>query len=91
MVKGKTSTGFEFEYDPKAFDDMEFLDMLVEAEKGEDADSIRAYSMLVLKLLGKAQRKRLYDHLRTEAGRVPIEAVKNEIAEIMAYNPEGKN
>ena len=91
MVKGKTTSGFEFQYDPKIFDDMEFLDMLVEAENGNDAESIRAYSTLVFKLLGKEQRKKLYDSLRVEDGRVPIEAVKKEIAEIMAYSPEGKN
>lgn len=86
MISGKTSTGFEFSIDEVSLDNMEFVDALAEASK----DVIK-YSDVVVLLLGKEQRTKLYDHVRTEEGRVPVEAVVNEINEIMETSAETKN
>lgn len=83
MRTGKTSTGFEFEIDEQKLDDMEFLDALAEV----DENSL-ALSKIIKIMLGDEQRKKLYDHLRTDEGRVPIKAVSGEIAEIMKLSQE---
>ena len=50
-----------------------------------------AMSRLVVKLLGKDGKKRLYDHLRTEDGRVPASAVESAIMELFQSINAGKN
>ena len=42
-------------------------------------------------LLGKDGKKRLYDHLRTEDGRVPASAVESAIMELFQSINAGKN
>lgn len=91
MIKGKTNSGFEFEYDEQALNDMEFLDAVVESESGDASAILKAQSFMVIKLLGKDQRKRLYDHVRTADGRVPVEAIEQELTEMMAAGDPGKN
>ena len=71
MVKGKTSTGFEFEIDEQKLDDMEFMDALAEVDENP-----LKFSKVMKMMLGEEQRQRLYDHLRNEDGRVPIEAAR---------------
>lgn len=83
MLRGKTESGFEFEINEAELNDMEFLDAL--AETGED---VLAFSKVCTMLLGKDQKKALYDHLRDENGRVPIEAMRKEIEEIMVSSGE---
>lgn len=92
MIKtGKLSNGFKFEVDSGVFDDCELLDALA----GCEADPL-SLSAVSLKVLGKDQRQRLYDHLRDkETGRVPVKATYEAIGEIMEIaaqeDEEGKN
>ena len=88
MIKGKTSGGFEFEIDGGVLEDMEFVDAL--AETGND--NPLAFSNVCAMLFGKEQRKRLYDFLRGDDGRVHITAVSDCIREVMdAIGDAGKN
>lgn len=86
MLTGRTSTGFEFSIDEEELNNMEFVDALAEA-----VDDTLQYSKVVKLLLGADQRKALYDHVRTESGRVPIEAIVDEVNEIMESSAELKN
>lgn len=79
MIKGRTTSGFEFEIDENAADNMELVDALAEAAD----DDLLAISTVGKLLLGKELRKKLYDHIRTEDGRVPTKAAVNEFMEIM--------
>lgn len=45
--------------------------------------SANAYMGVVERLIGKEGKERLYDHLRTEDGRVPIEAFGRELGDII--------
>lgn len=88
MRKGTLENGFEFEINEEALDDMELLDAMAEAESGDPLQMSR----VMLKVLGKPQRDSLYEHLRNESGRVPIEAAMNALVEIMnSAGEEGKN
>lgn len=79
MVKGKTKTGFKFEFDELKLDDMEFIEMVAGVE-----DDVTLLPKLLNLVLGKEQKQKLYDHLRTEDGRVPTQAVSEAMEEIFA-------
>lgn len=88
MISGKTSSGFEFELPENVINNMELVDALAESS---DTDML-SVSRVVRLLLDKDQRQRLYDHVRAEDGRVPIDAVSEEVAEIFqAFSQPGKN
>ena len=86
MITGKTKRGFEYAIDEADINNMEFLDALSGAN---DGDPLQASKVLRL-LLGDKQRKALYDSLRDEKGRVPIDAVMEEVKDILA-NDGAKN
>lgn len=88
MKKGKTESGFKYEIDEKVLDDMELIDAMA-ASQGDDPTQI---STVVVKIFGVDQRKKLYDHVRTEDGRVPVTEVANIITEIInSLGEDGKN
>lgn len=86
-IKGKTNSGFEFEIDALALDDMELIDAVAETMDGNPL----AFSKVCNKLFDADQKKRLYEHLRKN-GRVPFEAISAEITDIFtALGDTGKN
>ena len=87
-MKGELKSGFTFDVDPAILDDMELIDALAKVA-GEDPTAI---SLVVQKIFGEDQRKALYDSVRTDDGRVPIQSVVNAITEIFeALGDAGKN
>ena len=87
-MKGELKNGFKFDVDPEILDDMELIDALAKVQ-GEDATAI---SVVVQKIFGEDQRQALYDSVRTENGRVPIQSVVNAVVEIFeALGEAGKN
>ena len=84
-VKGKTKTGFEFEIDSAAID-MELLDDLSEMQ-----ENLAITGRVLNRLLGKEQKKALYDHIRDESGHVPIESASAELIDLFAGLENGKN
>ena len=88
MKKGKTKSGFSYAIDENILDDMELIDAMAMAQ-GEDPTQI---STVVLKIFGEDQRKKLYDHVRTKDGRVPVNDVAEIITEIIeSMGDDGKN
>lgn len=87
MITAKTESGFSIELEEGALDNMEVLDALSDLDEGNPL----AMSRLVVKLLGKDGKKRLYDHLRTEDDRVPASAVESAIMELFQSINDGKN
>ena len=85
-MKGKTSTGFEFDIEDERLDDMELVDIMAEIDENP-----LLMPKLCKMLLGEEQKKRLYDHLRSEDGRVPIETTTNAIQEIFNSPGDLKN
>lgn len=73
----RTSSGFEINIDLSRFDNAELLDALSDMNAGDAL----AVSRVLTFILGK-DKKRLYDHLREEDGRVPIEKLNKEIEDI---------
>lgn len=85
--KIKLENGFECTINTDVLDDMEFVDLLADTE--DDPLKIGRVAMM---LLGKEQKKNLYDHLRTEDGRVPVTSMNDAIEKIFnALGDEAKN
>lgn len=73
----KTNTGFEADIDDSCLDDMELFEAVADLQSG----NVLAISTVIKKLCGE-HKKALYDHCRLESGRVPTQAVTEEITEI---------
>lgn len=86
-MKGKTTSGFEYELDESALDDYELLEELCELDEGDTSKIISVLN----RLLGNEQKERLKEHLRMENGRVPASKMMLEIGEIFNSVKEGKN
>lgn len=78
MIKGKTKSGFEFEVDKEAFSDAEFIESF---HTMRTSDEMEVFHLVEI-VLGKDQKKRLYDHVRNEKGRVPTSALTDELNDI---------
>ena len=81
-MKGKTSSGFEYELDEAALDDYELLEDLCEM----DAGNVAKMSSMLNRLIGTEQKERLKEH-----GRVPMSKMMIEIEEIFKNAKAGKN
>jgi hypothetical protein len=86
MMQGKTESGFAFEIDEAALDDMELVDDLVEMSRGNNA----ALLSVLERLLGKEQKKRLYEHERGENGRVSKAKIMQDVTDIFVAIDPGK-
>lgn len=85
---GTTPSGFAFTVPASALNNMELMDMIADVE-GERPELM---GKLLAMLLGKEQRAKLYDHLRTESGIVPLTAVLQEVTAIFeTIGSAGKN
>ena len=79
MLTGKTKTGFEFEIDDEAKDDMEFLEALVDFTKGNKT----RFPDLINMFFGEEQKQKLYEHCRSESGRVLASKVELELMGVL--------
>lgn len=73
----QTKTGFEMEIDDSCIDDMELFEAITDLQDG----NTMAIPTVVRKICG-VNKKALYDHCRTEDGRVPMQAISDEINDI---------
>lgn len=87
MLTGTTGTGFEYQIPEENLDNMELLDALADADAGKLLAISRACNLL----LGADQKKKLYDHCRTEKGNVPLTAIRDELLSIISGSEDGKN
>ncbi len=86
MISGQTESGFKYKISKEVLDDMEIIDLLDSIDEGEVQNITKAAD----KILGKEQRKALYDHIRTEDGRVPVGKFSEEFFSILS-NEKLKN
>ncbi len=85
MVKGTTRSGFAFEVAEDIANDMELFEALSDLDGGD----MRAMVPVCRIVLGE-QKKALYEHLRTLHGKVPVDKVTEEIADIIEALKDGK-
>lgn len=87
MIRGKTSSGFEYELEDDVFDDYELLEILRKIDKGESGCIVDMVDML----LGSKQKQCLKEHIRKENGKVSASKMLEEVMEIFQKEKEGKN
>lgn len=83
-----TSSGFSCKLDLMRLDNMELFEEIAEFQK---SSNVVALSRALAMVLGDEAKKVLYEHLRTEDGRVPIEDLGRELTEILKGVNAGKN
>ena len=87
MITASTKDGFAVELDEEVMNNAELLDAMADVQSSD----VLALGRAVRLLIGKENAKKLYDHLRTEDGRVPIEALSNAFGELVGSFSAGKN
>lgn len=78
MLKGKTKTGFEYEFDENLFKDYELVELLAEVD-----DNPLVLPQIFKKLIGDRVND-LKDHVRDENGVVDIEKMVTEFEDIIS-------
>lgn len=86
MIKGKTTSGFEYEISKARLENYELIEALSEVDENP-----LVLPKTVNLLLGKEQANELKDHLRDDEGLVSTEKLTNEIMEIFQNQSETKN
>ena len=84
MVRGVTRSGFEFEVAEDIANNMELFEALCDLDDGDMSKIVPGCRIM----LGD-QKQALYEHLRTD-GRVPIDKVTEEVADILNAVKNGK-
>lgn len=87
MIAGRTKSGFEFQLDENAMDNMELIEDLVAVDQGD----IASLPKVLVTLLGPETKDALYEHVRLEDGRVPIGLLAEEVKQIFSASKEIKN
>lgn len=89
MIKGTTSTGFEFEVHEKIGNDWKVVKAITALEKSEgDIQMMDAYVDLICRVLGPDGEDRLCDHLEAIYGYVPTDVVESTVSEIFEIAKE---
>lgn len=83
MIKGKTSSGFDFEISKDVKNDYELIENL-----GQLEDNPLILGKIVTQILGKEQTSKLKDHIRNQNGIVPTDKMTQEIIEIFRNGGE---
>lgn len=78
MIKGITSTGFEFELEDEVLDDYELLEVITEVDEGK----LGLVTKMVSLLLGEEQKELLKNHIRKDSGKVSTNKILEEVSEI---------
>lgn len=87
MTHIKLSSGFEADIDEMRVADMEFMDAINDIQEGD----LTGLSKLAALILPKAERKRLYDSVRNEAGIATIDRVSAMLQELLGQLGSKKN
>ena len=87
MIKGKTSTGFEYEVNENIRKDYRFVTALAKLHSKNEAKAIDAYSTVVSLLLGENGEEDLCQHVMDEDGIVNFTRLGEEVAEILQLLP----
>lgn len=86
MVKGTSTTGFEFEIDEDVLDDWEVVELLCKVEENDVSAFVKATKII----LGEEQIDRLKSHVRERVGKASFSIMVKEFGDIL-QNAQAKN
>ena len=84
MIKGTTSSGFEYEVSDKIGNDFRFVRTIAKIENGSDMETLTGMVDLAGILLGDGGIDRLSAHVQEPDGTVPIDRIMEELNEIIS-------
>lgn len=87
-MKLTTESGFTCDLDIDALNDWELHEILMDG--GELVDS-RFTRAVMEKCMSKDDAKALKEHVRTESGRIPADAMVKEVMELLQQSKKEKN
>lgn len=92
MVKGKTKSGFKFEYDERILNDYELLEAIGKFDNAETKmQSVGALTKIVDYILGN-NKESFMEHIASQNdGFRPVDKIQNEMLEIISASNELKN
>lgn len=86
MVTGKTKTGFSFAFEKCKVNDMHIIRALGRVDRGDP----EALDYVGKRVLGDELYDKLLQHIETEDGRQPIDALAAEINDLFSAAKDGK-
>lgn len=84
MIKGKTKSGFTFEVNESCMKSWDFIRLGRTLRGKNEIRQVDAFVDFMYLLLGEEAMERLSEHLVTDDGIVPVEAVVETFKDIMA-------
>lgn len=92
LIKGKTSSGFEFSINPNLANDYRVIKLIAQIDNTDDSDTnvIGAVVKLIDILLGPKGDQALEKHVALEDGTVPTDKMMAEIGEIIGFLGENE-
>ena len=91
-MNGKTKSGFKYEINEKILSDWRFLVAASKAQSKDSSEQLAGAVEMVQLILGNDGYEGLIKHIsERNDGSVPVEAVLNEVAEIINNHKETKN
>lgn len=88
LLHVRTESGLSLDIEKEKLNDWRFVKALNQIKR----DDVSALPDFLDSFLDEEQQARLFEHVKTEDGRVPIDAVVKEIGEILkAMGDEAKN
>ena len=88
MITGKTKSGFVFAVRETVTNDFRVVRLAADLRGSDDSKRLHALAEYPALILGEDGAEKLFAHVVREDGSVPVDAVENEITEIVQLAAE---
>lgn len=91
-MKGKTKSGFKFEFDERILNDWRFLKAVAKADDSSNPSGMLAGTVELVSMIFGDNEQALMDHIASKNdGYVPQDAIKDELLDIIEQGRDLKN
>ena len=91
-MKGKTKSGFKFEFDERILNDWRFLKAVAKADDSSNPSGMLAGTVELVSMIFGDNEQALMDHIASKNdGYVPQDAIKEELLDIIEQGKDLKN
>ena len=91
-MKGKTRSGFKFEFDERILNDWRFLKAVAKADDSSNPSGMLAGTVELVSMIFGDKEQALMDHIASKNdGYVPQDAIKDELLDIIEQGRDLKN
>lgn len=92
MITGKTKSGFKFKFDERILQDWRFVKALKTMQGDDDVQKLNSISDVIMLILGSDGEQKISEHIaKKNDGFIPVEAIMEEVKEIIDSNAKIKN